>query len=78
MEFLKEHHSQELVKEVLRISCDGNMVSMFLLASLLYKGLRVLHSIKAVLMVFVFIFYGSNYLFANAVLTYALLSTPSQ
>lgn len=41
MEFLKEHRSQELVKEVLRISCDGNVVSMFLISSLLYKGLRV-------------------------------------
>lgn len=26
MEFIKEHHSQEFVKEVLRISCDGNTV----------------------------------------------------
>lgn len=41
MEFLKEHHSQELVKEVLRISSDGNVVSIFLISSLLYKGLRV-------------------------------------
>lgn len=40
MEFLKEHHLQELVKEVLRISCDGNVVSMFSVSSLLYKGLR--------------------------------------
>ncbi|KAM4672006.1 serine/threonine-protein kinase PLK4 isoform 2-T2 [Amazona ochrocephala] len=29
MEFLKEHHSQELVKEVLRISCDGNIVAVY-------------------------------------------------
>ncbi|NXH20459.1 PLK4 kinase, partial [Bucco capensis] len=29
MEFLKEHHSQELVKEVLRISCDGNMIAVY-------------------------------------------------
>lgn len=28
MEFLKEHHSQEFVKEVLRISCDGNVVRL--------------------------------------------------
>uniref|UniRef100_A0A8D0GZ37 Polo like kinase 4 n=1 Tax=Sphenodon punctatus TaxID=8508 RepID=A0A8D0GZ37_SPHPU len=30
MEFLKEHNSQELVKEVLRISCDGSGVSSIL------------------------------------------------
>ncbi|NXP28121.1 PLK4 kinase, partial [Scytalopus superciliaris] len=29
MEFLKQHHSQELVKEVLRISCDGNAISVY-------------------------------------------------
>uniref|UniRef100_A0A8D0FMG4 Serine/threonine-protein kinase SAK n=1 Tax=Strix occidentalis caurina TaxID=311401 RepID=A0A8D0FMG4_STROC len=29
MEFLKEHHSQEFVKEVLRISCDGNMIAVY-------------------------------------------------
>uniref|UniRef100_A0A663MBW8 Serine/threonine-protein kinase SAK n=1 Tax=Athene cunicularia TaxID=194338 RepID=A0A663MBW8_ATHCN len=29
MEFLKEHHSQELVKEVVRISCDGNMIAVY-------------------------------------------------
>ncbi|KAJ7421422.1 Serine/threonine-protein kinase PLK4 [Pitangus sulphuratus] len=29
MEFLKEHHSQELVKEVLRISCDGNVIAVY-------------------------------------------------
>ncbi|NXF02260.1 PLK4 kinase, partial [Smithornis capensis] len=29
MEFLKEHHSQELVKEVLRISCDGNVITVY-------------------------------------------------
>ncbi|NWR68833.1 PLK4 kinase, partial [Centropus unirufus] len=29
MEFLKEHHSQELVKEVLRISCDGNEIAVY-------------------------------------------------
>lgn len=37
MEFLKEYNSQEFVKEVLRISCDGSAVSinfLFLLTSL--------------------------------------------
>ncbi|XP_075121607.1 serine/threonine-protein kinase PLK4 [Leptodactylus fuscus] len=29
MEFLKEHNSQERVKEVLRISCDGNLVYIY-------------------------------------------------
>ncbi|XP_064366748.1 serine/threonine-protein kinase PLK4 isoform X1 [Dromaius novaehollandiae] len=29
MEFLKEHHSQEFVKEVLRISCDGNVIAVY-------------------------------------------------
>ncbi|KAM8808163.1 serine/threonine-protein kinase PLK4 [Eudromia elegans] len=29
MEFLKEHHSQELVKEVLRISCDGSVIAVY-------------------------------------------------
>ncbi|NXD95168.1 PLK4 kinase, partial [Chaetorhynchus papuensis] len=29
MEFLKEHRSQELVKEVLRISCDGNVIAVY-------------------------------------------------
>ncbi|NWY90922.1 PLK4 kinase, partial [Loxia curvirostra] len=29
MEFLKEHRSQELVKEVLRISCDGNVIAAY-------------------------------------------------
>uniref|UniRef100_A0A803XRG0 Serine/threonine-protein kinase PLK4 n=1 Tax=Meleagris gallopavo TaxID=9103 RepID=A0A803XRG0_MELGA len=29
MEFIKEHHSQEFVKEVLRISCDGNMIAVY-------------------------------------------------
>uniref|UniRef100_A0A8C5T7G9 Serine/threonine-protein kinase PLK4 n=1 Tax=Malurus cyaneus samueli TaxID=2593467 RepID=A0A8C5T7G9_9PASS len=29
MEFLKEHHSQELVKEVLRISSDGNVIAVY-------------------------------------------------
>lgn len=41
MEFLKEHRSQELVKEVLRISSDGNVVSIFRISSQLYKVLRV-------------------------------------
>lgn len=41
MEFLKEHRSQELVKEVLRISCDGNVVSTFLISSLFYEVLGV-------------------------------------
>uniref|UniRef100_A0A8C4WJ52 Serine/threonine-protein kinase PLK4 n=1 Tax=Gopherus evgoodei TaxID=1825980 RepID=A0A8C4WJ52_9SAUR len=29
MEFLKELHSQELVKEVLRISCDGSVITVY-------------------------------------------------
>uniref|UniRef100_A0A8C2T8M4 Serine/threonine-protein kinase PLK4 n=1 Tax=Coturnix japonica TaxID=93934 RepID=A0A8C2T8M4_COTJA len=29
MEFIKEHHSQEFVKEVLRISCDGNTIAVY-------------------------------------------------
>lgn len=40
MEFLKEHHSQELVKEVLRISSDGNVVCFQFLYCCV-KGLRV-------------------------------------
>lgn len=50
MEFLKEHHSQEFVKEVLRISCDGNIVSMLSVSSVLYKGLGLFF-----LRVFIFI-----------------------
>jgi len=52
MEFLKEHHSQELVKEVLRISCDGNTVSMFSISSLLYKELRVFCPFRGLLFSF--------------------------
>ncbi|KAM4708221.1 serine/threonine-protein kinase PLK4 [Discoglossus pictus] len=29
MEFIKEHHSQERVKEVLRITCDGNLIYIY-------------------------------------------------
>ncbi|XP_074848037.1 serine/threonine-protein kinase PLK4 isoform X2 [Carettochelys insculpta] len=29
MEFLKEFHSQELVKEVLKISCDGSVITVY-------------------------------------------------
>ncbi|XP_053317337.1 serine/threonine-protein kinase PLK4 isoform X2 [Spea bombifrons] len=29
MEFIKEHNSQERVKEVLRISCDGNLIYVY-------------------------------------------------
>lgn len=67
MEFLKEHHSQELVKEVLRISCDGNVVSMFSISSLLCKRLRVFCSFRG------FFYILSNYLFGNAMFTYAQL-----
>lgn len=44
MEFLKEHRSQELVKEVLRISCDGNVVSSFVISSLFLKCLVFIQS----------------------------------
>ncbi|XP_019377624.1 PREDICTED: serine/threonine-protein kinase PLK4 isoform X1 [Gavialis gangeticus] len=29
MEFIKEHHSQEFVKEVLKISCDGSVITVY-------------------------------------------------
>lgn len=70
MEFLKEHHSQELVKEVLRISCDGNMVSIFSVSSLLYKGLKVFCSSRVL-----FSFHLRDYLFGNTMFTYAQLQT---
>lgn len=69
MEFLKEHHSQQLVKEVLRISCDGNVVSVFSVSSLLYKGLKVFCSSE------VFSFHLRDYLFGNTTFTYAQLQT---
>lgn len=54
MEFLKEHHSQEFVKEVLRISCDGNVVRLlrFFIVILISSSFLLFKSLTFILAIY--------------------------
>lgn len=64
MEFIKEHHSQEFVKEVLRISCDGNMVRICSLFNVIPSA--CLFSFSVCFFCGVFFFNSSSYVLGNA------------